>query len=111
MCRELDLGTYRSRDKEASKDIPYCIECSWYYGSNVTIWCHGNCHHTIESEVHEGEEHEENIPEELLNCPVKANKAVDNETIHNCLKEDVWDLNKNLLKVKLLLELKTVHKH
>jgi hypothetical protein len=50
----------------------------------------------IECEIHEGEEHKEHVPEELLNCPVKANQTVDDETIHNCLEEHVWDLNKNL---------------
>lgn len=51
----------------------------------------------VEREVHEGEEH---VPEELLDCPVKVNQAVDNEAVvvHGCLEEDVWDLDENLFQ-------------
>lgn len=102
MWKGIVLGTYWSGDKEASKDIPYCIECSWHYGGNIAVWCHGDSHHPIECEVHEGEEHEEHVPKELLKCPVKANQAVDDEAIHNCLEEDVRDLNKNLLNIEII---------
>lgn len=52
----------------------------------------------MECEVHEREVHEKHVPKEFLDCPVEAYQGIYDETIHNGLEEDVWNLNYNLLK-------------
>lgn len=88
--------TYWSGNYKAGEDIPNGIECCRDYRGYIAVWCHGDGHHAVEGEVHEREEHEEEIPEEFLGCPVEANETVDDESVYDSLKENVWNLNKNL---------------
>lgn len=76
---------YISWYNESGKEVPQSIKCSSDDGGDVLVRGGSHSHHTIEGEVHQGEEHEEEIPEELSSCPFKSNHCIDYNTIHHRL--------------------------
>lgn len=84
------MKTYCSGNDEAREKVPYSVESRGNDGSNVVIRCNCHSHHPIESEVQEGEVHEEEVPKELANCPIKSNHGVYYNSIYDGLDKNVW---------------------
>lgn len=55
-----------------------------------------NGHHTVESEVQEGEKQEEQVPKELCYRPFKTDHCIHDCTTENRLHKDIRDFNGNL---------------
>ena len=66
------------------------------HSSNVVIGCDCCSHHPIETEVQEGEEHEEDVPKELCHSPIKPNHGINYDPIYDRLDKNVRDLNHSL---------------
>lgn len=67
--------TYWFADKKAWEKIPYAVESWRDNGGHVVIWDQTDWNH---AEVKQCEVYEEQVPEELLVRPVKADHGVDN---------------------------------
>lgn len=64
--------------------------------SNADVWREGHSHHAVVCEVHQGEEGEEEVPEELCDSPFEAYHCVHDEAINYSLTYKVWKLNRRL---------------
>ena len=92
--------TYRSWDDEPWEEIKERVEGSGKYGSKLRVRCYGDTHHTIVSEIEEGEEWNVEEPEEFCWRPLERHHWVHNKTIYDSLDEHIWYLHNNLNKEK-----------
>lgn len=70
------------RNHKTAEKVPKHIKRSGNDGSDVVIWRESCGHHSVEGEVEHGEIHEEQVPNELQNCPLKRSHGVENGAVN-----------------------------
>lgn len=81
LCMGFLFLPYLSWDHEPTEEIPQRVEWSSNNRRNSVVGSDRRCHHAIESEVQQGEVHEEQVPQELHCCPLERAQAVENRAV------------------------------
>lgn len=74
---------YHVRNHESTEEVPHHIKWSSKDCSDVMVGCDGNCHHSEEREVQQGEIHEVAVVHKLQQGPLKRGHEVEDRTVNN----------------------------
>lgn len=81
---------------EATEKVPKHVKGSSNNCSHVVIRCHSCRHHPVESEVHHGKVHKEQVPEELQKRPLESGHGIKDGAVDKRLSKNIGEFYDDL---------------